>query len=180
MDVYLDGGVDMTLKDEYGLLALDLLVQNMAEPHSLHRWNDYITVVKKCLKKGGYVQKVSTSVFFSFLNQYTAKSLGLSIDNIKELLELINKKHELENFFTQSAALHHVGCATLAQLLLDYGVHVNMRDALGDTPLHTAKNAEVAELLILHGANTETLNRRNRKSCESLQASEKKRKSSGR
>jgi len=46
--------------------------------------------------------------------------------------------------------LHQVDTADIAQVLLDYGINVNVRNSHGMTPLHTVKKVEVVQVLMSH------------------------------
>jgi len=53
------------------------------------------------------------------------------------------------------------GDLTAVQILLSAGLDVNMKGDLGNTPLHyatMAKNSDIIELLITHGAKTDLIN----------------------
>lgn len=101
-----------------------------------------------------------------------AARLG-DIDSVKELLahspSLLNMKMEQSEVRQQRAqvveagftALHEAAMhnqANLAQLLLEYGAHSNIRTGHGLTPLHEAviyHCHETAAILLAHGADTE-------------------------
>ncbi|MEM8615178.1 MAG: ankyrin repeat domain-containing protein, partial [Cyanobacteria bacterium P01_H01_bin.105] len=55
--------------------------------------------------------------------------------------------------YAYQTLLHWAGTPEVAEYLINKGVDVHATDDLGQTPLHTASSGEVADVLLVHGAN---------------------------
>ena len=107
----------------------------------------------------------------TYTQPHTHKPTDGDLAGVQEFLDQggmdVNAKDE--NGYTCMHAAASYGHAPLIAFLVSRGGNVNIQDPDGDTPLHVCEEAEVAQVLVSHGANAEAVNEEGKKPYEVAQ-----------